>query len=138
MFIYKDYIDSAIPLNKKERRRVRYNAWKRWMKRPTNVILYGIGVSTVVLSYLLHPIALDVLFGHRHWSLVLTAYFVYLALLLTLFAILQRYRFAPCIYAELRSMHFDVCPRCGYWLKGLDNTITKCPECGAIRFPIDT
>jgi hypothetical protein len=28
---------------------------------------------------------------------------------------------------------FDLCPRCGYWLKGLREDSTRCPECGARR-----
>jgi hypothetical protein len=33
----------------------------------------------------------------------------------------------------LREMGYDVCVRCGYWLRGLDNTVVQCPECGAAR-----
>ena len=32
-------------------------------------------------------------------------------------AILQRYRFAPCVYRATRRHGLDVCPHCGYWLR---------------------
>ena len=47
-------------------------------------------------------------------------------------AVFQRYRFAPLVYAALRHHGHDVCPKCGYWLKGLQDE-TRCPECGAER-----
>jgi rubrerythrin len=28
---------------------------------------------------------------------------------------------------------FEICPSCGYWLKGLREDSTRCPECGAQR-----
>lgn len=33
----------------------------------------------------------------------------------------------------LREIGRDVCVECGYWLRGLDNHVTRCPECGAGR-----
>jgi hypothetical protein len=33
----------------------------------------------------------------------------------------------------LREMGYDICPRCGYWLKGLPTTEARCPECGEGR-----
>jgi hypothetical protein len=31
---------------------------------------------------------------------------------------------------------FELCPSCGYWLKGLGAGSTRCPECGAAREPV--
>lgn len=28
---------------------------------------------------------------------------------------------------------FEICPDCGYWLKGLREDSTRCPECGRLR-----
>lgn len=35
--------------------------------------------------------------------------------------------------AAMRRHGFDLCLRCGYWLKGLSRDQTRCPECGAPR-----
>jgi hypothetical protein len=48
-------------------------------------------------------------------------------------AVLQRLRFAPCVYRALRGHGYDVCTRCGYWLRGLGDDISRCPECGTPR-----
>ncbi len=33
----------------------------------------------------------------------------------------------------LCELGYHVCVRCGYWLRGLDESITQCPECGTGR-----
>ncbi len=33
----------------------------------------------------------------------------------------------------MRDIGRDVCVECGYWLRGLDADVTRCPECGADR-----
>jgi len=41
----------------------------------------------------------------------------------------------PLVFESLREFGYDVCPECGYWLRGLHETIERCPECGAVREP---
>ena len=31
----------------------------------------------------------------------------------------------------LREMGYELCARCGYWLRGLGDDVKNCPECGA-------
>ncbi len=33
----------------------------------------------------------------------------------------------------MRELGFDLCLKCGFWLKGLDEDGKQCPECGAQR-----
>lgn len=40
-------------------------------------------------------------------------------------------------YYRIRIEGFDVCLGCGYWLRGLDETIKACPECGTERLAFD-
>ena len=40
------------------------------------------------------------------------------------------------ILLAFRELHFEVCVECGYRLQGLDETVTRCPECGAVREPM--
>ena len=39
----------------------------------------------------------------------------------------------PECYYRMRLEGYDVCLGCGYWLRGLDESIKKCPECGSQR-----
>lgn len=39
-------------------------------------------------------------------------------------------------YHRIRLQGFDICIKCGYWLRGLDESTKKCPECGSQREPI--
>ncbi len=126
-------IDPAIPLDKADRNRVRIGAWRRWMRVPANRVLYGGGLVAALVIFMFLPKGIDRLFGYHRWYFTVTAFVIYLGLLATLFAVMRRYRFAPCVYAELRRWQFDVCPRCGYWLKGLGSEVPDCPECGAAR-----
>lgn len=50
-----------------------------------------------------------------------------------LLALVGKYTWKPLVCAELREMGYDVCPRCGYWLRGLNDDVQQCPECGEAR-----
>ena len=39
----------------------------------------------------------------------------------------------PEYYYRIHLEGYDVCLGCGYWLRGLDESIKKCPECGTER-----
>ncbi len=39
-------------------------------------------------------------------------------------------------YYRIRLEGFDICLKCGYWLRGLGDEITYCPECGTKREPM--
>ncbi len=36
-------------------------------------------------------------------------------------------------YHRIRLEGFDVCLKCGYWLRGLEEDVMNCPECGVKR-----
>ena len=40
------------------------------------------------------------------------------------------------VFYFLRRKGFNVCSRCGYWLRELPDDIAKCPECGTQREPM--
>lgn len=37
------------------------------------------------------------------------------------------------VFSQLRWQGVELCAQCGYWLRGLGDEVTKCPECGAER-----
>lgn len=130
-------IDPAIPLTPAERRQVHRGAWRRWMSKPRHQALYGLCLVLAMSAFIFLPDAIDAIFGYHKWYFTVAALIIYIGLLFLVFAVLRRYRFAPCVYAELRSREINVCSRCGYWLKGLADDVTRCPECGAERRPAD-
>ncbi len=48
----------------------------------------------------------------------------------------ERYFYGPCVRRAMRELAFDVCLKCGYWLRGLDDSVERCPECGTLREPV--
>jgi rubrerythrin len=52
-----------------------------------------------------------------------------------MFILLMMWRsaYAPTMYRTIREFGHEVCPKCGYWLRGLGEEIDHCPECGAKR-----
>ena len=37
------------------------------------------------------------------------------------------------IRLAMQTLGFELCTQCGYWLKGLGEEVSKCPECGTRR-----
>ncbi len=141
-WIWPDYISSDLPLTAKQRADIRRGAWRLWWARKWNLALY-LALPTFYLLAVLFvsdvagwTIGLLGIHGMPHRVVRAAAPII---LLLVCFigggAVLQRCRFAPCVYQALRQHGYDVCRRCGYWLKGLDAETSHCPECGAPREP---
>jgi hypothetical protein len=139
-WIGPQYLHRDLGLSPQQRRAVHRDAWKLWARDRKNLLLY----LTLPVAYLLAiPFACDVggaaarLVGAVGWPHMLARAAAPVVLFVVCFlgggAILQRYRFAPCVYRAARQNGYDVCVRCGYWLKGLGADSTKCPECGADR-----
>ena len=139
-WIWPTFINRDLPLSSIERRAIHRDAWKLWWSNKRNVALY----LALPAAYLLAvPFASDVggrlaaQLGASGVLLRLIRAGAPLSLFLACFVlggmVLQRIRFAPCVYRATRQHGHDVCPRCGYWLRGLPEDITRCPECGAHR-----
>ena len=124
-----DYIDRDIPLTGRERKAIRKEAWKLWMKDWRNVSIY-LALAAVTFGLPMLPIwwrFLPFIYGGWHLLLLVTAYtaFVYVV-----FELLQRFRFAPLVRRVLGQYGYRVCIKCGYWLRGLATDAERCPECG--------
>jgi len=135
-FTAASLIDSDLDLTPAERREIGRAAWKRWMSDRTNMSIYGVGTGTALMLFMFVPDVAAEWFGGKSYYYSVGGLAFYIALLGVLFYLLRRFRFASCIYAELRARGFDVCHRCGYRLEGLSEDDTRCPECGAERRPL--
>ena len=142
-WIWPTYIYRDLPLTAQQRKAIHRDAWTLWWANKWNITLY----LTLPAFYLLTVFfASDVAGrlatavgagGFTHKLLRAGAPFALLVLCFVAGgAVLQRFRFAPCVYRATRRHGHDVCPKCGYWLKGLSEDTQRCPECGARREPM--
>ncbi len=128
-----DYIDRDIPLTGGERKAIRKEAWKLWMKDWRNVLIYLALVAVTIGLPMLQmlPIWWRFVTAFIGWGwgllLLMTAN---AAVLYVGFTLLQRFRFAPLVRRVLRQYGYRVCIKCGYWLRGLATDAERCPECG--------
>ena len=142
-WIWPEYVSRDLPLTTKQRKAIHRDAWKLWWANKWNVALY----LTLPAFYLVAvSVASDV--GGRIAAFIGASGLIHrlfragapFALFVACFvlggAVLQRHRFAPCVYRAIRRHGYEVCTKCGYWLKGLDADIKRCPECGTRRDPM--
>ncbi len=139
-WVWPEYVNRDLSLTKEERKAIHREAWKLWWANRWNFALY----LTLPAFYLLTVFfASDV--GGRIASTIGASGLIHrlfragapVVLFVLCFvvggAILQRSRFAPCVYQATRRLGHDVCLKCGYWLRGLGDDIARCPECGTER-----
>ncbi len=138
MNIYNSFIDPEFSLDRKTKKQIHKLAWKQWFKNSTNMAIYATGLATSMGIFIFLPDIIDSFLGNHFWYHTVSAFIIYIALLAILFHFMRHFRFAPCVYAELRTRGFDVCPKCGYNLKDLTPEIQTCPECGRQREFLDS
>ncbi len=137
------YINRELPLRRALRKAIYRDAWRLWFRDKTNVVIY----LTLPASYLLGVFYAGDVAGRLAWwcgasGAIVTCFRAAAPLVLALVCfviggmILQRLRFAPCVHQVTRDFGFEVCVKCGYWLKGLTPDIRRCPECGVRRQPM--
>ncbi|MDY7109077.1 MAG: zinc ribbon domain-containing protein [Planctomycetota bacterium] len=138
--LWPTYIGRELALNKAQRKAIHREAWRLWLANRWNLVIYLIyiplGVLVMIIARdLLGLLASVVGAGGMTYKaariagllLGLIGYFVLGG------AVLQRWRFAPCVWRALRARGHEVCPNCGYWLRDLPDDEDRCPECGALR-----
>ena len=155
-WLFFDYVDRELNLSREERRRVRRLAWKardlRELQAPrlgrSSVLMRLTGgrpFRWVDLMIALVPptamllVLLPVFFSMHFtvWSLIPTLV-VQMTVTWILIALLGRISWKPRVNSALRQLGYDVCRRCGYWLRGLSDAEDCCPECGHARQELST
>ncbi len=130
-FLLPDYIDPAIPLTRRQRKAIRKEAWKLWMKDWRNVLVY---LALLVVTMGSVPLVLAFTGRLNVWQFLLIET-MYVVIGSVVFGLLQRFRFAPLVRRVLRRHGYESCVKCGYWLRELDAGVELCPECGTAREP---
>jgi hypothetical protein len=138
-WIWPQYLHADLQLSRDQRRAIHRDAWRLWARRRTNILVY---MALPVGYLLLVPYASDfggvtaAVFGIVGPLRPLLRAAAPVVLLVACFVVggglLQRFRFAPCVYRSAREHGIDICPKCGYWLRDLPAS-DPCPECGAPR-----
>ena len=135
-----DYADPDLPLSFWKRQKLAWRPIPIW-KLPRAVrrtrIVFGLGVALPGIVFL--P-----LFNLAVAEVDLFSSGVGLFVLLLVFAptlwiwgcLLYGLVSRPEHYHRIRLEGFDVCLKCGYWLRGLGDEIMNCPECGTKREPM--
>ncbi len=139
-WLWPRHIPPELGLSREQRKTVRRAAWKLWARERRNLLLYlALPVTYLVAVRFMADVGgvAARLAGAPRWLHAATRAAAPVVWFVVCFvvggAVLQRYRFAPCVYRALRQHGYDVCTKCGYWLKGLGANSDTCPECGAIR-----
>lgn len=125
-----DYVDPQLPLTREQRRNVWHAARSVGTTRLTRLSLAHAAIPGVFL-FCTHMLT-SALFPGRIMMVVLG---LVIGTTLTWIAMtfVGHWVWKPHVNKALREMGFDVCFRCGYWLRGLDSSTVKCPECGVKR-----
>jgi len=92
------------------------------------VVAVACGIAAGVTGYVLGRYAPGMANG---WRIAIP---VAVSLVVTVVCSRMHWRFhRRHLRAAMRRHGFDLCSRCGYWLKGLDHDQGRCPECGETR-----
>jgi hypothetical protein len=142
-WIWPDFVNRDLPLSRQERRAIHRDAWRLWWADKRNIMVY----LTLPVLYLATVFFASDVIGRgaealgaggviSRLSRAAAPFLLFVLCFVVGGAVLQRCRFAPCVYRATRQHGYDVCFACGYWLRGLGDDVESCPECGAARQPL--
>ena len=128
-----NFTDPQYNLSAREQFRVtavahdRYVTWGRFLAR----------TAAVIAPFVLLLLAAEPVLGRLGYAASSPAYAAAMLILIVLFwpwsAWMYRSLYLRPVRKAMRDVGYDLCLRCGYELRGLDSTITRCPECGGER-----
>lgn len=129
----------AIPMSRDERADLHYSAIRSWKKdRRFQLLLFLVHTPAVFIVFIMVYFMLPVTSWFGQYTALAQPVLVGITLLpigLSFYAILRpRYRYH--LRRLCRERGYEVCVKCGYWLRGLGDGVKQCPECGAEREPM--
>lgn len=128
------YAPPDLKLSRAERREVRRRTWRLYRATPISLIISLAAATLLGLAYGALLLLIDrVSLGTVYPIVVVAGPLVVVALTWLVIAVAGRWIYGKAQRLALRQMGFDVCAQCGYWLRGLGDDVTNCPECGAAR-----
>ena len=128
-----DYADPALPLSFWKRQKLFWGIYPVW-NLPKPLRRGALARRYLMLAPLFIPPFF--FFSQIPPSNVLLIMIPYFVLCWLWVCIIYGLYSLPEHYYRIRLEGYDVCLGCGYWLRGLDETIRACPECGEQRKPL--
>ena len=131
-FGWRRNIPRELPLTSEDRRNIR----ERFAQRRGRMFWKAAAVGIVfILGWFIWKLQLEVtILGRRiygWYGFGLMAGWIVMTQAAIGYAL--RKDFARIVRTILRERGYDICIKCGYWLRGLDDNVQQCPECGAER-----
>ena len=134
-------LGEGITLSRDQRRTVNRRSFVDFLRHPLRVAAFlGVQMVPVLIFGVVWRNAVPLLIGPtgpiKHMMLIvnlaLLAYFV--AQMMTTLWVCRNI-FGPHLRRAMRDVGWEVCIKCGYSLRGLED-VKRCPECGAEREPM--
>ena len=132
-----DYADPALPLSFWKRQKLAWRPIPIWklpkaVSRTRLLFALGIVLPGIVFLPLFNIAAAEVAFSLTGVGLFVPL-LLFVPIVWTWGCLLYGLVSRPEHYHRIRLEGFDICLKCGYWLRGLGDEITNCPECGTMR-----
>jgi len=129
------YAPPELKLTAVQRREARRRTWKNYRSTLTSLL---ISFATACVLGVLWGAAPLLVFdptrlGPAYAIVLLTYPFVFALISWPILAYAGKWIYGTSYRTALNDMGFHVCVKCGYWLRGLDDAVKHCPECGAAR-----
>lgn len=129
-WLWFDYADPDLPLTLRQRLWAAFRPVPIWkvpgsMIRGRIICALGVPLPFIAVPFLLRvapPAALPSIL----WFFPLLPFIAWIW-----GAYLYGWFCRPEHFLRLRMSGFNVCLTCGYWLRGLGDSLVKCPECGS-------
>ena len=134
-------LGDGITLSREQRRTVNRRAIVDFLRHPLRVAAFlGVQMVPVFIFGVVWQIAVPLLIGPtgpiNHFMLIVNlAFLAYFVVQMVTLLWVWRNIFGPHLRRAMRDVAWEVCIKCGYSLRGLED-VKWCPECGAKREPM--
>ena len=130
-----NYLEPQWSLDAAQRREVHRIAHRKYLSRTTLFGLTAVWLVAILVSLKLFQSALGVslaMFGLGRVAAEFLSHAFIVVPLIVAGSWTFRFVYLRPIRRAMRDLGYNVCLKCGYWLKGLDDRTPSCPECGAV------
>ncbi|MCH8824643.1 MAG: hypothetical protein IH984_14180 [Planctomycetes bacterium] len=136
-----DYADPALPLSFWKRQKITWRPIPIWKMpkslRRGRILCIAFGIAPFAIATPFMPFLFNQLIRLSHNVTWYPLVVLYIAVVWSWGCFIYGLTSRTEHYYRIRLEGYDVCLGCGYWLRGLDETIRACPECGTDRIAFD-
>lgn len=116
------------------RRAIEHRPWIRFVHPVMTLaaLVFGFAASWLLGKFMLMAGAKDIA-GLPRLAIVLVVAIPVMGFIWMMFALVNRKLLQRSMRRAMRDLGYNLCPACGYWLRGLAADTGHCPECGSPR-----